>query len=79
MVKKFLLVCLLVVMGATAGILTAPAQAGGVACQSYACQQAQQEIQYLYDAIWREKNRQYPNWNWIQQVQNRINWLNTIR
>ena len=53
--------------------------AGGVQCQSYACHQAQQEIQYLYDAIWRERQRQYPNYVAINQAKARIQWLNQIR
>ena len=53
--------------------------AGGVNCQSYQCQQAQQEIQYLYDAIYFEKQKQYPNWPAIKQAEARIRWLQQIR
>lgn len=77
MIKKFAIgIYILAIMLAV--FSPRPGIAGGF-CQTYQCQQAQQEIQYLYDAIWREKGKQYPNWNWIQQVQNRINWLNQIR
>ncbi len=77
MIKKFTIA--LFIIATLMAMVSAPIVFAGGFCQTYQCQQAQQEIQYLYDAIWREKSKQYPNWNWIQQVQNRINWLNQIR
>lgn len=79
MIKKILLICLITILGAAAGILTAPAQAGGVRCQTYQCQQAQQEIQYLYDAIWYERQKLTPCWQCIRDAEDRIRWLMTIR
>ncbi len=79
MIKKFIIVCLVVFIGIYASILTAPAQAGAVVCLTYQCRQAQQEIQYLYDAIWRESEKLYPNYAAMDQAQERINRLNNIR
>lgn len=78
MIKKFLIG--LYIFAIVLAIFTAPQiNAGGVQCQSYQCHQAQQEIQYLYDAIWREKQKQLPNNAAINNAQARIDWLDQIR
>ena len=53
-------------------------QAGGSNC-SYQCQQAQQEIQYLLNAIYWEQRKPRPNWAAIRQAEQRINQLRRIR
>jgi len=78
MIKKFLMglyIFAIVMVVFTSSQINA----GSGQCQTYACHQAQQEIQYLYDAIWREKQRQYPNYVMINQAQARIQWLNQIK
>ena len=78
MIKKFAIV--LFIMATLMAMYSAPIVfAGGVQCQTYQCHQAQQEIQYLYDAIWRESEKRYPNYAAMNQAQERINWLENIR
>lgn len=50
-----------------------------VQCKTYQCYQAQQEIQYLYDAIWRESQKRHPNYAEMNQAQSRINELAEIK
>ena len=55
------------------------ATAGYIECRTYQCHAAQQEIQYLYDAIWFERQKPFPCWPCIEDAQRRIQYLQTIR
>lgn len=78
MFKKTLITAFLIICMSAPGVINT-VSAGFAQCQTYDCQLAQQEIQYLYDAIYYEKQKPYPNWNAIRQAEQRIRWLMTIR
>lgn len=52
---------------------------GAVQCQTYNCQRAQDEIRYLLNAIYWERQKPSPCWSCIRNAQQRINFLRTIK
>ena len=78
--KKFFLIALMIFsLGFAAPTAAGGGSGYGVQCYTYECLLAQQEIQYLLDAIWWEKQKMYPNWEAIRQAEARIRFLSTIR